>query len=56
MYMLSVTAMRRGLAQDLGEIGEDLSALVVELKNMDQEEKKGLFGASNSFSNSILII
>ena len=40
----SESALKSVKTQDLGEIGEDLAALVVELKNMDQEEKKGLFG------------
>ncbi|MDD4715894.1 MAG: toxic anion resistance protein [Oscillospiraceae bacterium] len=31
--------------KDLGEVGEALSGLVVELKGFDGEEKKGLFGA-----------
>ena len=40
----SESALKSVRTQDLGEIGEDLSALVVELKNMDQEEKKGIAG------------
>ena len=40
----SESALKSVRTQDLGEIGEDLSALVVELKNIDQEEKKGIAG------------
>lgn len=40
----SNTALQNVRTKDLGEIGELLSNLVVELKTGDEEEKKGLFG------------
>ncbi|MBP5653348.1 MAG: toxic anion resistance protein, partial [Lachnospiraceae bacterium] len=40
----SESALKNVKTQDLGEIGEDLSALVVQLKTMNEEEKKGLMG------------
>ena len=40
----SENALKNVKTQDLGSIGEDLSALVVELKTMNEEEKKGIAG------------
>lgn len=40
----SESALKNVKTQDLGTIGEDLSALVVELKTMNEEEKKGIAG------------
>ncbi len=40
----SESALKNVKTQDLGEIGEDLSALVVQLKTMNEEEKKGIAG------------
>ncbi len=40
----SENALKSVKTQDLGEIGEDLSALVVQLKTMNEEEKKGIAG------------
>ena len=40
----SDTALQNVRTKDLGEIGTLLSNLVTELKNTDEEEKKGIFG------------
>lgn len=40
----SETALGNVKSKDLGEIGDDLSKLVVELKTMDEPEKKGIGG------------
>ena len=40
----SENALNNVRTKDLGEIGNSLSGLVVELKNFGREEKKGLFG------------
>ncbi|MCR5432167.1 MAG: toxic anion resistance protein [Lachnospiraceae bacterium] len=40
----SESALKNVKTQDLGTIGEALSSLVVELRTMDEPEKKGLFG------------
>lgn len=40
----SESALKNVKTQDLGEIGEDLSSLVVQLKTMNEEEKKGIAG------------
>ncbi|MCR5686192.1 MAG: toxic anion resistance protein [Lachnospiraceae bacterium] len=40
----SESALKNVKTQDLGEIGTDLAALVVELRTMNQEEKKGIAG------------
>ena len=39
--------------KDLGEIGQDLSKLVVELKGFGEEERKGLFGLFKKAGKSI---
>ena len=39
--------------KDLGEVGEVLSSVVVELKCFDEEEQKGFFGIFKKASNSI---
>ncbi len=39
--------------KDLGEIGQDLSQLVVELKGFGDEEKKGLFGLFKKAGNRL---
>ncbi len=39
--------------KDLGEIGQDLSQLVVELKGFGDEEKKGLFGMFKKAGNRL---
>lgn len=40
----SESALKNVKTQDLGEIGESLSALVVQLRTMDEPEKKGIAG------------
>ena len=40
----SENALKNVKTQDLGEIGEDLASLVVQLKTMNEEEKKGIAG------------
>lgn len=40
----SENALSKVKTKDLGEVGDALSSLVVELKNFGQEEKKGIFG------------
>ena len=40
----SESALKNVKTQDLGEIGEDLASLVVQLKTMNEEEKKGIAG------------
>lgn len=40
----SENALNSVKSKDLGEVGEALSSLVVELKGFDVEEKKGIFG------------
>ena len=40
----SENALKNVRTQELGEIGEDLASLVVELRTMNEDEKKGLFG------------
>ncbi len=40
----SENALKSVKTQDLGEIGEDLASLVVQLKTMNEEEKKGIAG------------
>lgn len=42
--------------KDLGEIGETLSSLVVEVKGFGKEEKKGLFGAFQKQKNKLDIM
>ncbi len=40
----SESALKNVKSKDLGEIGEDLASLVVELKSMEEPEKKGIGG------------
>jgi len=51
----SDTALDKVRTKDLGEIGEEISDLVVELKgfDIDEEEKKGLFGWFKNTGNKI---
>jgi len=42
--------------KDLGEIGDDLTSLVVELKEFGQEEKKGIFGFFQKASNKLEVM
>ena len=51
----SDTALDKVRTKDLGEIGDEISSLVVELKgfDIDEEEKKGLFGWFNKTGNKI---
>lgn len=42
--------------KDLGEIGEDLTNLVVELKGFGQEEKKGLLGVFKKAGNKLEVM
>ena len=44
MADFSDTALANVRTQDLGEVGELITSLVGELKGMDAEEEKGLFG------------
>ena len=50
----SENALNNVRSKDMGEIGEDLSRLVVELKGFgEDEEKKGLFGLFKKASNKL---
>ena len=51
----SDTALDKVRTKDLGEIGDEISSLVVELKGFDvgEEEKKGLFGWFKNTGNKI---
>ena len=49
----SESALGNVRTKDLGEVGEALSSLVVELKNFGQEEKKGLFGFLQKKKNQL---
>ena len=50
----SESALEKVRSKDLGEIGQDLSALVVELKGFGAgEEKKGLFGLFKKAGNRL---
>ena len=49
----SETALNSVKTKDLGEIGESLSALVVELKTMDEPEKKGIAGWFQKKKNDV---
>ena len=51
----SDSALDKVKTKDLGEVGEDISNLVVELKgfDIDEEEKKGFFGFFKNTSNKI---
>ena len=51
----SDTALSKVRTKDLGEIGGEISSLVVELKgfDIDENEKKGLFGLFKSTGNKI---
>ena len=50
----SESALKSVRTKDMGEIGEDLSRLVVELKGFGEEdEKKGLFGLFKKASNKL---
>jgi len=49
----SESALSNVRTKDLGEVGEALSDLVVELKSFGQEEKKGLFGFFQKKKNQL---
>jgi len=51
----SDTALNNVRTKDLGEVGDQISSLVVELKgfDIDEEEKKGFFGFFKNSSNKI---
>ncbi len=51
----SDTALNNVRTKDLGEVGEQISSLVVELKgfDIDEEEKKGFFGFFKNTGNKI---
>lgn len=51
----SDTALNNVKTKDLGEVGEDITSLVVQLKgfDIDEEEKKGLFGWFKNTGNKI---
>jgi uncharacterized protein YaaN involved in tellurite resistance len=51
----SDTALNNVRTKDLGEVGDDITSLVVELKGFDveEEEKKGFFGLFKSAGNKI---
>jgi len=50
----SENALKSVRSKDLGEVGEDLAALVVELKGFGEaEEKKGLFGLFKKAGNKL---
>ena len=49
----SENALGKVRTKDLGEVGEALSDLVVELKNFGQEEKKGVFGFFQKKKNEL---
>ncbi len=42
--------------KDLGEVGETLTSLVVEIKDFGEEEKKGLFGMFKKASNKLEVM
>ena len=52
----SDTALNNVRTKDLGEVGDQISNLVVELKgfDIDEEEKKGFFGRFKNTSNKIV--
>lgn len=52
----SDTALNNVRTKDLGEVGNQISSLVVELKgfDIDEEEKKGFFGRFKSTGNKIV--
>ena len=52
----SDTALNNVRTKDLGEVGNQISSLVVELKgfDIDEEEKKGFFGRFKNTGNKIL--
>ena len=49
----SESALNNVRTKDLGEVGDALSSLVVELKTFGQEEKKGLFGFFQKKKNEL---
>ena len=49
----SENALGKVRTKDLGEVGDALSDLVVELKNFGQEEKKGVFGFFQKKKNEL---
>lgn len=53
MADFSDEALNNVRAQDLGEVGDLLTSVVVELKGFDAEEEKGLFGFFKKQSNKI---
>ena len=55
MASFSENALNNVRSKDMGEIGEDLSRLVVELKGFGEEdEKKGLFGLFKKAGNNVV--
>ncbi len=52
----SENALNNVRTKDLGEVGEALSSLVVELKTFGQEEKSGLFGFFQKKKNQALAL
>lgn len=53
MASFSETALEKVRTQDLGEAGDLISEVVIELKNFDVEEEKGLFGLFKKQANKI---
>lgn len=53
MADFSEAALENVKSQDLGEIGDILSKVVVELKNFDAEEEKGFLGIFKKASNKV---
>ena len=53
MADFSETALQNVKSQELGEIGDVLSKVVVELKNFDAEEEKGFLGIFKKSANKI---
>lgn len=53
MADFSETALENVKAKDLGEVGDLLSGVVMELKNFDEEENKGFLGIFKKTSNKL---
>ena len=53
MADFSETALDNVRTKDLGEVGDLLSGVVQELKNFDEEEKKGFFGIFKKQANKL---
>ncbi len=52
----SENALSKVRNKDLGEVGDTLSKLVVEVKGFGQEEKKGLFGFAQKQKNKLMLM